>query len=442
MTTEGISARRVARQDHEGQDVERTSAPPAYVTTDREIAGLFDRLERAYDVSGVLAATLIGTPPPNHGILYIGLNIESFAREEQALAKTGNVRSMTGGSKIGGVTYDFNTAKGIEDFVDSLKLDPRRGPEVAAAIRAADPPARGTVAHLAAVFAEAEHGRPIPSRLVISAHSGGEKMFGGAGELSVDDVQRLGRAMPRAAACIEDIHLSACSTSGQAGLDSDRAVWRLAFPNLKTMWAYAGTSRLAPTRDLEAWARATSKPHDTIDVPADLRNHHIATWSAAGGYRDDVQLGALRKQQTVADQRFDEFVSGDLSAHGQSADALRDYEAYRVLSQRNDVSPAERATLAQKANQLLRIRYYDEGVRSAFAARHGETVQKGFAALGMAVPNFATMTRKEAMDAITAVETKLASMHAIPADASRMLPALRGLRDLDSKLIPESDCHH
>lgn len=431
----------------------RTAAPAASSRSrDPIVDRAFARLDAAFEADLAAFATNAAPRGSDHGVLYIGFNSESERTELAALSKTGKVRALveTSGENdvfIGGVRYDFAQPGQIEAFVKTLGLDPRVAEAVKDALTRADKGSREKLAQIAVVFADAEHGTPIPSRLVISGHSGGLDVFGGRGSLALADLQRLARAMPRAAACIEDIHLSACSTSGQAGVDEERGAWRAAFPNLQTMWAYAGSSPMAPAHHLEAWGRATAGAHDSISVPKDLASQHVAVWSQKDGYRDDLPLARLRSAQAKADTRFERFVSGALTAghtgpNADPQDALADYQTYRVLSQKNELPAAERAALAHKADQLLRIRYYEEGVRAEFAKRHGTEVRDGFAALGLRVPDFATLSRADALAQIARFEQRLAAASPVPAAAEAAAAALRGLRDLDPKVIHTSDCHH
>lgn len=462
MTVSSVGQRREIAQneyaDTSAQRAEgRSPAERRNVVTDADVSRAFARLDRAFDADIALFARNAKPPAANDGILYIGFNAESQKAELAALGKTGRVRALveTSGPDdvfINGTRYNFHEPGQLEAFVGSLKLDPRTGAAVEAALRAAEPGSREKLAQIATVFAEAESGKPIPSRLVISGHSGGLDVYGGRGSLALSDLQRLARAMPRAAACIEDVHLSACASSGQAGTDDQRGAWQAAFPKLKTMWAYAGTSSMAPAAHLEAWGRATKGPHDSLEVPEHIAGRRVATWSKTDGYRDRIPVAQLRTAQVKADRRFGDFLSGTLSARtttGRNTDppadpqsALADYQTYRLLSQKNDVPPSERAVFARKADQLLRIRYYEEGVRSEFAKRHGPAVAAGFRALGLEPPSFDTLSRLRALETIGEFETKLASVRPLPEAAAALAPILRGLRELDRKVIPETDCHH
>lgn len=95
---------------------------------------------------------------------------------------------------------------------------------------------------------------------------------------------------------------------------------------------------------------------------------------------------------------------------------------------------------AKRADQLLRIRYYTEGVRAEFAKRHGDAVKDGFAALGLTKPDFATLNRREALTAIAEFEARLQTTTSAPEAAAAVTSLLRGLRDLDPTIIDETHC--
>lgn len=433
----------------------RGAQPAQRTITDKDVARAFARLDATWDANLAIAAknATAARPPRDNGILFIGFNMESEANEAKALGRDGvRVRTLPPAetsATIAGKKYDLKNDEGIRSLVASLNLDPRQAPEVEEVIRRATLDQRGKTAQLASVFAEAEHGKPIPSRLVISAHSGGVEFYGSNGHLRPDSIRDLARAMPRAGACIEDIHFSACSSSGQASLDGERGEWQRALPNLKTMWGYTGsTGKRSLIPHLETWARATSSPHDGINLPRSLSHQHIATWSKTAGYRDDISVADLRKQQSVADGRFSTFSSGQRNAE-ESVDALQDYEAYRMLSQRNELPQAERAMFAHKADQMLRLRY-QPSVVSEFSKRYANEIQAGYQAMGLPVPSFdpdaraeaAEPARRKALANISAFEVAFARQKDPSGPAKKLSDLLRGLKDLDPKILPESDCHH
>lgn len=88
------------------------------------------------------------------------------------------------------------------------------------ALREAVPAHRASLTQIARVFAEGERSEANGSLRAWSSPLTPEARTSTAiwEDFSIDDFQRLARAMPRAAAQIQDVHLSACSTSGQAWL--------------------------------------------------------------------------------------------------------------------------------------------------------------------------------------------------------------------------------
>jgi hypothetical protein len=433
MPVDSIRTRRDLGPTHE-------PAPASRSSIERDVPASLGRALARVDVlvaANAAAAATSARPRSavDDGIVYLGLNGESSAREIGALRQTGNVRVL--GDRAA-AKFDLSIREQRAAFVQSLGLDPRVSQAVADVL-ASSTSSPAVLAEVAAFFAEAERGMPIPSRLVISGHSGGLQIWGERHSITLVDLQRLARAMPRAAERIEDIHFSACSTAGQAGVDHDRAAWQASFPKLKTMWGYAGVAPLAPVRHLQVWARATRGPHDSIVMPEDVASQRVAIWSQKGGYQDRMSLPELRAAQAYADRRFAEVLA---RGSDDPQTALADYQTYRMLSQKNQLAPQERAAFAQKADQLLRIRYYDEGVRSEFQRRHGSTVRAGFAALGLRAPDFGSLSRRDALAAIASFEQSLEAAKPAPSTATAALAALRGLRDLDRRTIPETDCHH
>jgi hypothetical protein len=204
---------------------------------------------------------------------------------------------------------DLSTTEGANAFARSLELAPAQTEAVAALLLSANAGARDELAALAHAFAVAERGGDLPSRLVLSGHSTGSSLFDGAGELgvlSLRDVFALADAMPRAAAQVEDVMLSACASGFDDPADAydPYAVrldsWRDHFPNLKTAWGYGGvrefhspTGALAITH-IEAWELATRGRADVIAARASLLrvsgreppgyDHAVSIWSLRQGY--------------------------------------------------------------------------------------------------------------------------------------------------------------
>ncbi len=269
----------------------------------------------------------------NDDILFVGMN--PGARRElgtlRARSRTGSVtggmvHSSPGKLTINGNEYDLTTNQGIRDFVNSLNLPSEVAEEVMKAIKAAPDKARDELALIALHWAPAERGEPIPSRLVISGHHNpshhgdpmelpedqhindpdlryvraGRPVFGNDYhnvQLDLPSLAALAKAMPHAAAQIEDIAFAACNSLHpldleRLGLDEEGHRSTI-FPNLRTVWGYrdkAPLANLGGDRHLRVWERRTRGRARNLDPnprrPGEELGKHdrsVATWDRHGG---------------------------------------------------------------------------------------------------------------------------------------------------------------
>lgn len=192
----------------------------------------------------------------------------------------------------GSAIVDLATNEGSRAFAQTLGLSAETTQTIAAIVREAAPGSRDELAALAAVFARGELGDDVPSRLVLSGHCTGDSVYDGSGVLGTlrfADVFALARAMPRAAAQIEDVMLSACN-SGHENPPAGVAIgaWAESFPNLKTVWAYAGPEperSRSPTGDgalehIEAWELATRGRQEHVNARRAI--HAVGDGRSAG----------------------------------------------------------------------------------------------------------------------------------------------------------------
>ncbi len=296
--------------------------------------------EHELDHSAVLFAQNAGREPPtrsdatstqprphlNDGIIYLGMNstVGDDTHEHQNELEAKNLpgavviaHSEDGPdgadhARVGGRSVDLSTPEGAKAFAQSLGLPPAQSGAIARVLRGAGTGSRDELAGLARLFARAEHGGTIPSRLVLSGHSVGEGIYDGAGKdggLGFASVQALADAMPEAAAQIEDLMLSACST-GYEGVPNKTSLssWKAHFPNLKTAWGYEMPSDFhSPTENhavshITAWREHTRGRTNHLDGPSAVREsyarHHdvwgskplvpenVAVWTESQGYRE------------------------------------------------------------------------------------------------------------------------------------------------------------
>jgi hypothetical protein len=384
------------------------------------------------------------TPPAapsraNDRILYIGVNPESAGTEAAALRRIRpdtKVITPASGDVIAhrGASHDLSMESGRRAFVASVGLRGPTADRVVDVLAQASEGQRATLGQMAALFATAEQGASIPSRLVLSGHSfGGGSVAGGGNELSFPDVQKLGKAMPAAARQIEDIHLSGCFTHGNAR--NDNAVWQQAFPNMKTIWAYDGFAPSAPVHHLEAWQAATKGRTENLAPQPWLRDQGVACWSVKSGYVDkDVSPEVLERAKRAADADFDRLMAGSPRiTSAQDQPAARHYDTYASLSkrpERNDVPEMDR-----RATQLLALRHYETDVRERFGAEYRSEIGAGFHAVGLEPPSFESLTRAEALATSREFQVALARMPGPSEAATRLATLLRGLDTFDPLVV-------
>ncbi len=415
----------------------RTSArpppPPKGSLLDREIA----------TYASNAAIVRLPPAPKNDDVLFVGMNPESAGPETAALAAAG-VRTQSirprGGDLEGG--FDLASPEGREGFVAGLGLPQNLAADVTRVLVRAPAGERGVLGQIAKAWAAGERGGAVPSRLVVSGHSGGQTVFGDDGSISLEQIRLLAQAMPRAASQIEDIHLSACSTRGNA---VQGAIWREAFPNLKTMWAYNGSAPSPAGHHLVAWAARTRGHKDGITLDASLRSAKIAVWSASKGYQDGSgPIERSRARAANAETKLGAYLDGSRRiARGSDAEARADYEALRDLSTRPDATAEEMVRTHLAAEALVRARYYEEGVRRNIAATYGAVLAEAWGSVGLPPPDFARMSRREAVDTAARFEAKVDELgSAAPAAARAAAATVRGLATLDERTIPLLWCTH
>jgi hypothetical protein len=376
------------------------------------------------------------------GVLYVGMNTSSRAIEAAALGAEVTRVHGRAGATIDTVFGRFDLARDddAERFARALAehhgLGAKRADAIACAlvgIRAGDADARDEIARIAIAWADPESGTSTaPSRIVLSGHSTGNEMWGDeSGMFSIDALRALAKAMPRAAAHVEHIHFAACFSAAQVRRAHE---WREAFPNLRSMFGYDGYSPNAPLAHLRAWEHATRAgspptPRGTI------------AWTADGGLADPrSDIAARRAAAREADARFDAYLSGEIivtDPHERIVEA--DYATYRALASTAPTA-AERADAERRGSLLLRVRFYETSLRSAFARTHGEVIARAYRALGFVdAPDFATLGRLQALAYVAAFRRAAESAPGGAVSEARRL--LEALASLDPAFLPAAWCH-
>jgi hypothetical protein len=377
----------------------------------------------------------------------MGLNEASAATEAGALAARGiGVDRIVGEAAtsidLGGHSYDLSTATGTTLFAAAVarayRLDYNQAAAISEVLTNATASGRDELARLVLRWAPAEIGATIASRLVLSGHSSAGVLWGHSSIVAYEAVRSVARALPSAARQIEDVHVSGCFTEHEV---QDVAEWILAFPNLRTLWAYRSFAPAAPVGHLVDWELATRGRTSRLDESL-ARSHAPATaWSLTGGIvGSGLTLDERRARVVQADARLSSYLSGDRAiAHAHQTDAEVDYGAYQMLAAHHDATPEERAAASLHAGQMLRARFYEQSVRGEFAARHGALIASALQRLGLPPADFAALSRKEALQVTESVRDRAPSSR--DRDVTRARALLSGLAALRPDVIPEGWCH-
>ncbi len=400
-----------------------------------------------------------GTPRSNDEILFIGMNNETRTsagakHEIKELQKTGaTIHTITdsriGADKIrvGGQTYDLTTDNGRNGFVQTLGLPAEQSAKIADVLKHTGDNARDEVAQIAQVWSRGEKGGSIPSRLLISGHHVGSGVWGdNNGRISWDTMRGLTEAMPRAAAQVEDLHLSACYSGGRA----KHQMYQEFFPNTKTIWAYSGSAPGAgsgATTHQAAWERTTRGDGTAIDQTAanllqrGVRKAENLDVAVVG---QDIPLSGQSMAQLYELVRsnegtFERFFQGQENVTNAQQGPLRAYyNQLQALLQHPGLSNIERTELEARRDQTIRTLFYDSHIRGHFQEHYGDAIRDGYAALGLPAPNFSRLSREDALESIRAIRDHISGLRDTPAPARDMLYVLNGLWNLDAQTIPEN----
>jgi hypothetical protein len=398
--------------------------------------------------------SLAKADPRNDDILLVGMNKTASHEASRLRARGNNVTFVKDAAqddtiRVGGRTYDLQKDADIDGFVGTLGLSAEQSAKVKTAIKSTGADGRDELAQIAQVWAKAEAGGQVPSRLVLSGHSVGDGVWGDDnGDLTKTNISLLADAMPKAARQVEDLHIAGCYSGGK----SDMEDWKGIFPNAKTIWAYTGSapgSYSGATAHQARWDRATRGDADDLDrgVIAGRgirKGDNVAVWSEKSGYDDGSTpspIANVRSAVTRGDATFQAYFSGDRTVQNTQYGPLRDhYNNIQALRQHPDLPRPEQADVRLKRDQTIRLLYFDKHVKGHFANHHAGKIQAAYQALGKPAPDFSQLSRKQTLAVIGQFESDVSALGAgAPQAAKDLLPLLTdGLRDLKPSVIPDT----
>lgn len=335
-----------------------------------------------------------------------------------------------------------------EFFVKELgwgAADAFRALAALAMMREADPHLREQLADVMRWMNQAEKGKIILERLVLSGHSDGVKLWGESADADESkpgimiierDLGALARIFPKAAGQVQDIMFSACFSINAV------EIVKKAFPNLSSVWSYAGYSpnaKQGAVQHIAAWAGVTEG--ELTPTKKDKRGSN-ALWTRSKGYVvGDPAKAEAGPLITQASRGGNEWVGPYYRGEKEIEKSVLD-DFYTVL-QRLKAHPGVDAEAKDKIVThvipiTLRLRHWKE-IREKFGAKFGESLKPAYAALGMTAPNWGSLTRVQLKHHLDAVDQALGSQPAANAYKQLIDDTLRkGLFKLDSKVIDES----
>ena len=388
-----------------------------------------------------------GAPKPRKMTGYIGMNpgankeltkLKKAAGEENVLSTTGDARLEELLAEDPAI-YDFV----FEDLkIPMGKVD--RWSKAVDAIRNTQVKARDSVAELIRWMNRAENGEIVLDRLVLSGHSNGVQLWGTPasrhapqkpGTIIIEqELSNVAAAFPAAAAQVRSVMFSACETVGAV-----ESVIRV-FPNIDSVWAYAGFS---PDVDggsgehINAWQSATAgggTPNRKAAKGA------TAIWTRADKWIvHDPGKGNFATMYAQATTLFE----GPVRNVMRGTKEINQGELNDIYNRIQDVFRHPSANEYQKKDSgrmmqvILRLRHW-EPIRKHFAETRTPELADTYKAIGMEQPNWATITRAELYRHMQAINRKTASWKGDKAVLDKLEDVVfKGLFDLENeKVIP------
>lgn len=386
-------------------------------------------------------APKLGPPPPSGNILYVGMNNpDPEIKALQTRYPSTSPVSMTiikgtaeeSATSIGtAATFDLTTTAGMEALAKALTSDATKQASLKTIFASQTDVNRDDVAHVAKVYADTEaDGKDRMTRVVLSGHSGGLGVMGHGSEVYFDALVELGKVFPTAANQTKHLIVAGCHTGDEGTILS---YYVKAYPSLLTVWAWwdACPTGAGAAAAIDKWAGLTERGQTTL--PA--QGGGIATWSGgvySGSASAKASPASVLSSIRADDARFQEYFDG-IRAEGPHGGWLESYYG-RVFgaARRPDITGTDHDEMEQKRQRGLLLRFWKDVVKT-YWKQNGATIKTGYGTA--TVPDYANLSRKDTLKAITDFPTVSTAGAAEKAAAQTLLD---GLKSLDPKLVPDS----
>jgi hypothetical protein len=383
--------------------------------------------------------------PGKTGIVHVGMN--KYASAESAHLNRLNrddggavgIRDQKDQDQLswGGKKYDFTSLEDCAHFVATLGLPDQTAVSASEFLHAGGQHSRDELGQMIRVWSEAELGARRMERVVLSGHSVGSQIWGDDnGEISFETIIELSGLFPKAAAGVKHLMLSACYSGGE----SDMAQYHSMFPNVESIWAYHDSSPgtwSGAMDHMTGWEGATESGDEASGVDPELAGRarkakNVSTWNKDDGYQggQPMTIWDLQNSLSSSDSMFQEHFSGASEVTDSQTGPLREY--YGVIQRfisHPEASGSELTTYQGRRDITIRLLYWGL-LRGKFAEHFKAELDSGYQELGQAAPDFAGMSRADAVKHIDEI---------LGAGAEgRLAEILTGLRDLDPTVIPNT----
>lgn len=398
----------------------------------------------------------------NNDIVYFGMNPDSRAGELKELKNnaSGNVTGAIGEKQqdtavVGGARVSLNEDAGLDTYMSQFSgLDAGRQATLREWLKGSPGGAKDELAQLARILYDAEMGKRLMKRMVMSGHSGGTSLYGydsagSSNRIDFTDLFRLGSVFPLALGQVEDLMLSACNTGWTDKLDTYRTI----FPNLRSIWAYVGYSPGyggGSERHINKWEQVSrgnvnqskmDAGRERIAAGSGKHDKNVALWTREGGlagspekvtYETDSPLAGDSYdvlKQTV-DARLTQFFEPAYNQGTIDQQALNELytQLHSLVGQHSSALGSDLPRYEKLLKKTFYLRHWSN-IAKKFMETFGDRVRAGYRSANADTPSYQSLGRA----------TALAKIDAYPGDKSGDAYKLltQYLKDLDPAVIPE-----
>ena len=351
-------------------------------------------------------------------VVYVGMNPTSRGVESSALnnsAGSKNVSNVLGSDQQGTAVVNNQSVlladtEGFDAYVSQFELlESTQTDSLREFFKTNNEMATDELAQLCTLLYEAEFGQRLIKRVVLSGHSDGACLWGDSdGLFYYKTLTQLLTVFPMALGQVEDLCLSACHTGWQSNLPTYLEV----FPNLKSIWAYAGyspTGSSGAAQHITKWEEGTRGPmdHDKINESREnvgagggLRDKNVAVWTRENGaVEGQYETAHPTAEFSEVQSRYDDdmasyFVPAIAEGSIDQTGLNSLYSTIQILLGEYPDRLDNPEEMDDRRLQVLYLRHWDKIV-SHFISEHGVAVREAYGS--QPIPQFDGASRVDVL---------------------------------------------